>query len=643
MAGPIEDYALIGDCHSAALVGMDGSIDWLCWPRFDSGACFAAILGKPEHGRWLLAPEDPKGPEGATLRAVRRAYRDDTLILQSVYETPTGTAVVVDFMPMRNGCPQLVRMVRGLSGTVDMRMELAIRFDYGAIVPWVSKLPDGSGIRAVGGPDLVVLRSPASLVGEEMTTVSRFTVRKGQTVPFVMSYGPSHLPVPPAHSTRGLLRDTHAFWSNWCAQSALKTDRPSVIRRSLIVLKALTYMPTGGIVAAPTTSLPEQLGGPRNWDYRYCWLRDAAFTVTALMGAGHYGEAQAWRAWLQRAVAGSPSQIRTLYGIAGERLQPEWEVTWLPGYENSKPVLVGNAAVEQHQLDVFGQLIGAIYVAHKDGYQFTPNAWALVCALVGRVEETWERPDDGIWEFRSGSRHFVHSKVMAWFAVDCAVRLAERFRLKAPVQAWRVLAARIHADVCARGIDPKRGCFVQSYGDTEVDAALLLMAVVGFLPPEDARIRATIAAIEQDLLFNGLVMRYRTEEAEDGFPPGEGAFLACSFWLVDNLVMQGRTQDAQALFDRLVKLTNDVGLLSEQYDVRVGRQVGNFPQAFSHIALVNSALNLARVRSDTSARVARKDKGRGEEAPVEKLQRPPVRERRRPRPVAAVAEVPPGR
>jgi len=618
MASRIEDYALIGDCHSAALVGMDGSIDWLCWPRFDSGACFSALLGTPEHGRWLIAPHDP---EGAPRRARRRAYHDDTLILQTLFETDTGAALVVDFMPVRDGAPQLVRMVRGLRGTVAMRMELAIRFDYGAIVPWVRKLPDGSGIRAVGGPDLVVLRTPVELVGEDLKTVADFSVKRGQTVPFVLSYGPSHLPVPPAQSMRGLLRETRDFWIGWCANSSLKQDRPSVIRRSLIVLKALTYMPTGGMVAAPTTSLPEQLGGPRNWDYRYCWLRDAAFTVTALMGAGHHGEAQAWRAWLQRAVAGSPSQIRPLYGIAGERLQPEWEISWLPGYENSRPVLAGNAAVEQRQLDTLGQLIGAIYVSHQDGYKFTPDAWAFVRALIRRVEDTWQLPDEGIWEFRSGARHFVHSKVMAWFAVDCGVRLAQQFRLEAPVQEWRDLAARIHLDICTHGIDPRRNCFVQSYGDTEVDAALLLLAVVGFLPAQDPRICATIAAIEQDLLFNGLVMRYRTENAEDGFPPGEGAFLACSFWLVDNLVMQGRLTDAQALFDRLAALGNDVGLLAEQYDVRAKRQVGNFPQAFSHIALINSALNLARATKKAAEKVGVRPQAKAQPSPTEALSR----------------------
>jgi len=612
MALRIEDYAMIGDCHSAALVGRDGSIDWLCWPRFDSGACFAGLLGTPEHGRWLLAP-------AGEVRSSHRQYRDDTLILQTVFETIEGAVAVIDFMAVRDAAPQLVRIVKGLRGKVRMRMELAIRYDYGVVVPWVSKLPDGSGIKAIGGPDMVVLRSPVKLVGEEMKTVAAFTVAKDDSVPFIMAYGPSHLPVPKAETAITLLRATHRFWRNWCAGSTLKMDSPSTIRRSLIVLKALTYLPTGGIVAAPTTSLPEQLGGPRNWDYRYCWLRDAAFTVTALMGAGYFSEAQAWRAWLQRAVAGSPSQIRTLYGIAGERLQPEWEVTWLPGYENSRPVLVGNAAVEQRQLDVFGQLLGAIYVSHQDGYEFKPGAWDFVQALIGRVEQSWRAPDDGIWEFRSGERHFVHSKVMAWFAVDCGLRLAEQFKLEAPVQRWRAAAAEIHADICTQGYDAQRNTFVQSYAGKEVDAALLLLPMVGFLPPDDPRIRGTVAAIEQDLMFNGLVMRYRTERSADGFPPGEGAFLACSFWLVDNFVMQGRVADAQALFDRVAALANDVGLIAEQYDVRAGRMVGNFPQAFSHIALINSALNLARSAASAGAALGRTKKGKREPAPVEKL------------------------
>ena len=614
MALRIEDYALIGDCHSAALVGRDGSIDWLCWPRFDSAACFAALLGEARHGCWELAP-------AGKVRSTHRSYLGETLILQTVFETDTGAVVLIDFMPMRDGVPHLVRIVKGLHGSVEMRMELSVRFDYGSIVPWVRKLDDGAGIQAVGGPDMVVLRSPVELVGEDLKTTATFTVNAGEAVPFVMAYGPSHLPPPKAESAASLLRATHRFWTRWSSGSKLKKDRPASISRSLIVLKALTYLPTGGIVAAPTTSLPEQLGGPRNWDYRYCWLRDAAFTVTALMGAGHYGEAQAWRAWLQRAVAGSPAQIRPLYGIAGERLQPEWEVSWLPGYENSRPVLVGNAAVEQQQLDVFGQLMGAIYVAHQDGYKFTPDAWSFVQALIKRVEEMWRQPDEGIWEFRSGARHFVHSKVMAWFAVDCGVRMAEAFKLEAPLARWRATASAIHADVCAHGYDARRNTFVQSYGSTEVDASLLLMAEVGFLPPADARIVGTIAAIEKDLLFDGLVMRYRTEHTADGFPPGEGAFLACSFWLVDNFVMQGRIADAQALFDRLLALANDVGLISEQYDVHARRMVGNFPQAFSHIALINSALNLARASSNAQAPAGaqKKRKSGKETTPVEKL------------------------
>jgi len=582
----IEDYALIGDCETAALVGRDGSIDWLCWPRFDSGACFAALLGGPEHGRWLVAP-------AGEVRAVTRRYRPGTLILETEFATADGTAVVIDFMPPRSGLSDLVRVVVGRSGRVAMRHELVLRFDYGAVVPWVRRLEDGA-LRAVAGPDMVLLRTTTPHHGEGLTTRGEFTVAEGATEVFTLTYGPSHLPAPGAVDALTSLADTEAYWRQWSCRCAAAGEWTEAVRRSLITLKALTYSPTGGIVAAPTTSLPEQLGGSRNWDYRFCWLRDAAMTLRALIDAGYRDEAVAWRDWLLRAAAGSPGQLQIMYGLSGERRLTEWEVPWLPGYEGARPVRIGNAAHGQLQLDVFGQLMDVFHQGLRAGIRGDGTGWQLARALLAHLEEVWREPDEGIWEVRGGRKHFTYSKVMAWVAFDRAARIAEEAGLDGPVERWRELAGAIHAEVCARGFDPELGSFVQAYGARQLDASLLLLPAMGFLPADDARIVGTVRAIERELMADGLVLRYATDEVADGLPPGEGAFLACSFWLCDAFAMTGRLDEASTLFERLLALRNDVGLLAEEYDTRVGRQVGNFPQAFSHVALVNTALNLSR-------------------------------------------------
>ena len=541
-APPIEDYALIGDCRSAALVSRAGSIDWLCWPRFDSGACFAALLGRPEHGHWRIAPT------GGQAKSTRR-YRPGTLILETVFETADGSVALIDFMAMRGDAPadppSIVRIVEGRSGAVAMHMDMALRFDYGMAVPWVTRLADGSGVQAVAGPDMAVLRTPVAFRGQALTTVADFTVAAGERVVFTLCHGPSHLPPPPAIDADAALADTAAHWTAWSGRCTYEGPWRETVVRSLLTLKALTYAPTGGIVAAPTTSLPEQLGGERNWDYRYCWLRDATFTLLAMLHAGYDEEARAWGAWLRRAVAGSPAQIQTMYGLAGERRLVEWTVDNLPGYQGAAPVRVGNAASEQLQIDVYGELVDALYQAAHSGLAAPEGVWQLQRLLVQHLERIWQHPDEGIWEVRGGARHFTFSKVMAWVAVDRAIRTAEEFGLHGSLDVWRRLRDEIHSSVCTNGVDPARNCFVQSYGSTSLDASLLLIPLVGFLPPEDPRIGATVAAIQRDLMQDGLVMRYRTHEGVDGLPPGEGVFLACSFWLADNLVLLGRDDEAR--------------------------------------------------------------------------------------------------
>jgi GH15 family glucan-1,4-alpha-glucosidase len=594
MTSRIEDYALIGDCQAAALVGRDGSIDWLCWPRFDSDACFAALLGREDHGRWRIAPRD------AEVRVTRR-YRDRTLILETRFETREGAVTLVDFMPLRGSHSNVVRLVVGERGRVAMCGELVLRFGYGAIVPWVTRLEDGT-LRAIAGPDMVVMRTSAPFVGQNMRTISEFTVAAGETVPFELTYAPSHLPVPGPLDHQSALAATETFWAEWTEKCRPAGHCSDAVVRSLITLKALTYWSTGGIVAAPTTSLPEQLGGVRNWDYRFCWLRDATLTLLALMDAGFYDEAQSWRDWLLRAVAGSPEQVQIMYGLSGERRLTEWEVPWLPGYEGAAPVRIGNAAHGQLQLDVFGEVMDALHQGRRYWLAGRESGWDMQRAFLDHLEQIWTEPDEGIWEVRGGNRQFTYSKVMAWVAFDRAIKSAEEFKLDGPLDRWRAVAAEIHADVCRRGFDAQLGSFVQCYGGSELDASLLLMPEVGFLPPDDPRVRGTLRAIEQRLLVDGLVMRYDTQAGEDGLPPGEGAFLACSFWLVDALILQNRWADARALFDRLLTLRNDVGLLSEEYDQHAGRLVGNFPQAFTHVALVNSAFNLTRAEKPAQQR-----------------------------------------
>jgi GH15 family glucan-1,4-alpha-glucosidase len=590
-APAIEDYALIGDCRSAALVSRGGSIDWLCWPRFDSAACFAALLGHPEHGRWRIAPE-------AADCAISRSYRPGTLILETVFDTDTGSVALIDFMAMHGEDatkpPTLIRIVEGRHGSVAMRLDLALRFDYGSAIPWVTQLADGAGVQAVAGPDMAVLRTTAALRGHGMTTVAEFSVAAGERVAFTLAHGPSNLPLPAAPDAEAALAETDAHWTEWSARCTYRGPWQDAVRRSLLTLKALTYAPTGGIVAAPTTSLPEQLGGERNWDYRFCWLRDATFTLLAMLHAGYQDEARAWGAWLRRAVAGSPAQIQTMYGLAGERRLVEWTVGNLPGYQGAAPVRVGNAASEQLQIDVYGELMDALYQAAHSGLVPPDSAWQLQRLLVVHLEEIWQQPDEGIWEVRGGARHFTFSKVMAWVAVDRAIRTAEEFSLHGPLDAWRKLRDVIHESVCTNGVDADRNCFVQSYGSKLLDASLLLIPLVGFLPPDDPRIAATVGAIEQNLMQDGLILRYRTHEGVDGLPPGEGMFLACSFWFADNLILLGRIDEGRSMFERLVALSNDVGLLAEEYDPRAKRLVGNFPQAFSHLALIDTALNLTQ-------------------------------------------------
>ncbi len=589
MPSRIEDYALVGDCGTAALIARDGSIDWLCWPRFDSHACFAAVLGSRDNGRWLLRPVQDRA-------RVSRRYRPGTLILETRFETEEGAATVIDFMPLRRSHSHLVRIVRGERGRVAMCFELVLRFDYGSIVPWVTRLEERT-LRAIAGPDMVLLRSAVDVRGEDLKTVGEFTVASGQTLPFTLTYAPSHVLAPEALDAAAALDETERFWTEWCRKCRMTGPLSETVHRSLITLKALTYAPTGGTVAAVTTSLPEQLGGERNWDYRFCWLRDATLTLLAFMNAGYYDEAEAWREWLLRAVAGSADQVQTMYGIGGERQLLEWIVPWLPGYEGSKPVRIGNAAHTQLQLDVYGEVVDALHHARIGGLGATRSGWELQLELLAHLETIWREPDESIWEVRSGRQQFTYSKIMAWVAFDRALKSAECFQLEGPIDRWRALCAQIHDDVCRNGFDRELGSFVQCYGARNLDASLLLIPALGFLPPEDPRVRGTIAAIERKLLVDGLVLRYDTGVTEDGLPPGEGAFLACSFWLVDAYALTGRVEEAKRMFERLIALANDVGLLSEEYDAREKRLVGNFPQAFSHMALVNSAMCLSRRQS----------------------------------------------
>ena len=581
----IEDYALIGDLQTAALVSRNGSIDWLCLPRFDSGACFAALLGTTENGRWLLAPE-----HGGTSS---RRYLDDTLVLETTWESDEGRARVLDFMPPRGTAPDVVRIVEGLEGQVQMRSELVIRFDYGSIVPWVRRVDDAR--LAIAGPDSLCFRTPARTRGENMHTISTFTVHEGERVPFVLTWKPSHAGLPDPIDPDEALADTESFWTEWVHRCGAEVPEEwgDILRRSLIVLKALTYQPTGGIVAAPTTSLPEWIGGVRNWDYRFCWLRDATLTLLALLHADYEDEAAAWRTWLLRAVAGDAADIQIMYGVAGERRLTELALPWLRGYEDSVPVRVGNAASEQLQLDVYGEVMDALYQARAHGLESEKPAWSLQQKLLEHLETIWREPDYGIWEIRGEARHFVHSKVMAWVAFDRAVRSVEMHDLEGPIDHWRELRDEIHGDICEHGFDKALGSFTQSYGSKELDASLLLIPLVGFLPARDPRVRGTIEAIERGLVVDGFVLRYHTlDNSLDGLPAGEGVFLPCSFWLVDCLELLGRHDDALELFERLIALANDVGLLAEEYDPVAGRLLGNFPQAFTHLALVNSAYNV---------------------------------------------------
>jgi GH15 family glucan-1,4-alpha-glucosidase len=584
----IEDYAVIGDTQSAALVGNDGSIDWLCLPRFDSGACFAALLGTPDHGRWLLRPAAP-------VRQTKRRYRGDSLVLETEFHTDEGVARVVDAMPVRTRWPDLVRAVEGVKGRVKMRMELVIRFDFGSIVPWVRKVGNNI-LLAVGGPDALELRSPVPTRGEGMTTVAEFEVAAGDRVPFLLTWHASHEEPPTPADPLQQLDETQRYWQRWSDACTYQGDWHEAVIRSLLTLKALTYEPTGGIVAAVTTSLPECIGGVRNWDYRYCWVRDATLCLYALLQGGYKEEAKAWTNWLLRSVAGSPDDLRTLYGVRGERRLPELELPWLPGYENSRPVREGNRAVEQLQLDVYGELMDAMYTARRVGLTDNENAWRVLRMQMKWLEHNWSQPDEGIWEVRGPRRQFTHSKVMCWVALDRAVKLVEQFGLHGPVDGWRAVRDRIHAEVCAKAWNPRRQSFTQFYGSDALDAALLLIPQVGFLPAKDPRVVKTVEAIQRELIFDGFVLRYRTDDpAVDGLPPGEGAFLPCSFWMADALAMIGRPDEARELFERLLTLRNDVGLLSEEYDPRTRRLVGNFPQAFSHIALVDTASNLGRL------------------------------------------------
>jgi GH15 family glucan-1,4-alpha-glucosidase len=588
LASRIEDYGLIGDCETAALVGRDGSIDWLCWPAFDSEACFAGLLGTNKNGRWLIAPAEE-------VTHTSRRYWDNTLILETRFETASGTVAVIDFMPPRGDASDIVRLVRGVAGRVKLRMELVIRFGFGGDIPWV-KRTEGDALLAICGQDMTVLRTPVETRGKDRTTVAEFEVGEGEAIPFVLTYGPSHLPLPKPIDPAQALQDTEDFWIDWCSRCTYEGENRDLVMRSLITLKALTYAPTGGIVAAPTTSLPEKLGGSRNWDYRFCWLRDATFTLLALMNSGYTEEASAWHNWLLRAVAGSPANMQIMYGIMGQRRLLEWEAGWLPGYEGAQPVRVGNAAHAQLQLDVYGELIDAFYQSRMAELQLDEGSWALARTIVEHVGEVWDHPDHGIWERRGARKHYVFSKVMTWVAIDRAIKGAERFGYDAPFDRWRSLRDAICRSICENGFDSRQNAFVESYGSQSLDASVLLLPSVGFLPAADPRIRGTIAAIEKHMMRDGFVLRHDPREISDEQQPVEGAFLACTLWLADALVLSGEADRAQALFDRVVGVANDLGLLAEEFDSVAGRQTGNFPQALTHIALINTAHNLSDAR-----------------------------------------------
>jgi GH15 family glucan-1,4-alpha-glucosidase len=597
----IEDYAIIGDTHTAALVGRDGSIDWLCVPRFDSEACFANLLGDKTNGYWRIAPaSSPPSGEGTPLMATERRYRGETLVLETEFATETGRVRVTDCMPIRENAPDIVRVVEGMKGSVEMRMHLVIRFGYGQIVPWVRRI-DGL-LTATAGPDSMALWTPVDTRGEDMTTVAEFTIREGQRVPFVLSWYPSHLPAPRPVDAHFAIEDTASFWESWSStSSAHSTGWGEAVQRSVLTLKALTYEPTGGIVAAATTSLPEALGGERNWDYRFCWLRDATLTLSALMATGYTEEARAWRDWLLRAVAGDPTKLQIMYGPGGERDLTEREFASLAGYEGSRPVRIGNAASGQYQLDVYGEVLGALHEARRVGLDPSGSAWDLERALLDFLESGWREPDDGIWEVRGPRRNFTHSKVMAWVAMDRAIADIEEFGLDGPSDRCKRVRAEIHAEVCAKAFDTDRQTFTQYYGSKALDASVLMIPLVGFLPPSDERVRGTIAAIQSELTRDGFVLRYDSETSTgvDGLSGREGAFLPCSFWLADNLALTGKLDEATALFERLLSLRNDLGLLAEEYDPIAKRQVGNFPQAFTHVSLVNTAVGLAAARGST--------------------------------------------
>lgn len=591
MPSPIEDYALIGDCETAALVGRDGSIDWLCWPSFDSEACFAALLGNEDNGRWQISPADE------IVRCSRR-YRGDSLILETTFETATGSITLIDFMPPRGSASDVVRLVRGDRGRVKVAMQLVIRFGYGVAIPWVRRADDGA-VLAVGGPDMLALRTPVATHGKDMTTVAEFEVGEGDQIPFVMTYGPSHLPVPEAIDPIAALKDTEDFWAEWSGRCTYQGEYRELVMRSLITLKALTFAPSGGIVAAPTTSLPEKLGGSRNWDYRFCWLRDATFTLFALMNNGYTEEAAAWHDWLLRAVAGNPASMQIMYGIYGERRLLEWQADWLAGYQGAQPVRLGNAAHAQLQLDVYGELIDAFHQWRNADLALDGESWALECKVLQHLATIWDQPDSGIWERRGARQHYVFSKVMTWVAFDRGIKSAEKFGLKAPVAEWRALREKIHADVCANGFDVEQNAFVEHYGAKVLDASVLLIPAVGFLPPRDPRVLGTLEAIERSLMSDGYVLRHDPRENQDPTESEEGAFLACSLWLADAYVLAGEIDRAKELFDRVAGIANDLGLLAEEYDTEQRRQTGNFPQALTHIALINTANNLSAAKAAT--------------------------------------------